>query len=159
MRIIQDYRAFTKDLSVTKKISTIFLNPCFHSVCLFRLSNLFYKIHLTIMGKIIWYINRLLFHVDIDYRADLAGGFVLVHGLGTVIGKNVISLGRLKVYQNVTIGGGNGLPPRQDPDGKLRGMPIIKDNCVIYTGAIVVGGITIGENTVIKAGSIVSRDI
>lgn len=39
----------------------------------------------------------MLFHVDIDYRADLAGGFVLVHGLGTVIGKTVIYTGAIVV--------------------------------------------------------------
>jgi len=60
--------------------------------------------------------------VDIDYRADLAGGFMLIHGLGTVIGKNVISRGKLKVYQHVTLGGGNGKVGRLVEDGKVRGM-------------------------------------
>lgn len=142
-----------------KKLATLFLNPNFHSVCLYRLSNLFYRMHLGVISKVIWYINRLLFHVDIDYRANLAGGFVLVHGLGTVIGKSVISKGKLIVYQHVTIGGGNGKPCRIDPDGVERGMPLFLGDAKIYTGAIVVGGITISENTVIKAGSIVADDI
>lgn len=85
MRIIQDWRQFTLDGGLKKKIATLLFNPCFHSVCLFRLSNFFYRMHLTVISKIIWYINRLLYNVDIDYRADLAGGFHLVHGLGTVI--------------------------------------------------------------------------
>lgn len=115
--------------------------------------------HLSVISKVIWYINRLLFHVDIDYRANLAGGFVLVHGLGTVIGKSVISKGKLIVYQHVTIGGGNGKPCRIDLDGVERGMPLFLGDAKIYTGAIVVGGIIISENTVIKAGSIVADDI
>lgn len=89
----------------------------------------------------------------------MAGGFVLVHGLGTVIGKSVISKGKLIVYQHVTIGGGNGKPCRIDPDGVERGMPLFLGDAKIYTGAIVVGGIIISENTVIKAGSIVADDI
>lgn len=107
----------------------------------------------------IWYINRLLFHIDIDYRADLAGGLVIVHGLGTVIGLNVISKGSLTVYQHVTLGGGNGKPGRKDSDGKIRGMPLFGRNCIVYTGATVIGGITIKDDTIIKAGSIVSSDI
>jgi len=62
-------------------------------------------IHLIPVAKLIWYMNRLLFHCDIDYRADLAGGFMIVHGLGIVIGSGVKSNGRLKVYQGVTLGG------------------------------------------------------
>lgn len=158
MRLVEDYKSFTTTGGFGKKITTLF-NPNFHCVCLYRLSNLLYKCHLGFLGKMIWYINRLLFSVDIDYRADLAGGFVLVHGLGTVIGRNVISKGKLVVYQHVTLGGGNGRPGRLDSDGKVRGMPLFEPDCVIYAGAVVVGGITVREKTIIKAGSIVARDI
>ena len=159
MRITKDFKEFTACGGIGKKIVTIFFNPCFHCVCLYRLSNLFYRIHLSLISKIIWYLNRMLFHTDIDYRADLAGGFFLVHGLGTVIGKSVVSKGRLKVYHGVTLGGGNGKPPRLDPDGKYRGQPLFEDNCVVYAGAVVVGGITIKKDTIIKANSIVSSSI
>lgn len=105
MRLKEDYKQFLTRKGVKKKIATLLFNPNFHAVCLYRLSSLLYKCHLELPAKIIWYFNRLLFHVDIDYRADLAGGFVLVHGLGTVIGKNVISKGPLIVYQHVNSGG------------------------------------------------------
>lgn len=158
MRLVEDFNEFTAGGGIGNKITTLLLNPNFHAVCLFRLSNFFYRIKLSPISKIVWYINRLLFHVDIDYRADLAGGFVLVHGLGTVIGKNVIARGKLKVYQHVTLGGGNGKPARLDDDGVLRGMPLFLGNAVVYTGAIVVGGIIISKDAVIKAGAVVSKD-
>lgn len=101
----------------------------------------------------------MLYHVDIDYRANLAGGFVLVHGLGTVIGKDVISKGTLKIYQHVTLGGGNGKPGRQDADGIVRGMPLFEENVTVYTGASIIGGIVVGKNTIVKAGCIVSKSI
>ncbi len=159
MRLVEDFKAYTKNSGINKKLVTIFLNPNFYCVVLYRLSNLLYRIHLQIFAKIIWYINRLLFNVDIDYRADLAGGFYLIHGLGTVIGHNVISKGPLTVYQNVTLGGGNGKPPRLDSDGKMRGMPLFQPNCIVYTGSIVVGGIVIKEGSIIKAGSIIKQSI
>ncbi|MBR2280847.1 MAG: hypothetical protein IJ903_08010 [Ruminococcus sp.] len=159
MRITKDFKAFTKYGGVGKKITTIFLNPNFHSVCLYRLSNQLHRIHLGFLGKIIWYINRLIFHVDIDHRADLAGGFVLVHGLGTVIGRYVVSEGPLTVYQHVTLGGGNGRPARIDENGKEWPMPLFKGNNKVYAGAFVIGGIVIGENTMIKAGHTVTRDV
>ena len=158
MRLIKDYKAFCSKGGIGKKFSTLFFNPCFHSVCLFRLSNLLYKAHLSVLSKIIWYINRLLFHVDIDYRADLAGGFVLVHGLGTVIGRYVRSEGRLTVYQGVTLGGNNG-KERELENGEMLYQPLLKDGVKIYTNASVFGPVIVSQNTIIKAGSIISHDL
>lgn len=81
MRINKDSTAFVNGVGggIEKKIATLFFNPCFHSVCLYRLSSFFYneKWRFNILSKIIWYLNRIIFNVDIDYRADLAGGLSL----------------------------------------------------------------------------------
>ena len=89
MYIIKKQKAFCNSGGIGKVFATILLNPCFHAVLLYRISSFFNRIHLKIVAKIIWYVNRIVYNVDIDYRAKLSGGFVLVHGLGTVIGKNV----------------------------------------------------------------------
>ena len=156
MKIANDIKAFSNG-SIKKAIVTIITNPCFHCVCLYRLSNLFYKIKLSPLSKLIWYINRLLFHVDIDYRADLAGGFVLIHGLGTVIGAEVKSYGILKVYQGVTIGGTMG--KSRVIDGKETGQPVFYENVTVFTDAKIFGPLKIGANNLIKAGSIVTEDV
>ncbi len=61
-----------------------------------------------VRAKVVWYLNRVLYHVDLDYKAQLAPGFKLVHGLGVVVGAGVVSDGPLTVYQGVTIGGSHG---------------------------------------------------
>ena len=104
MKIVKDLKAFSNN-SKKQAIVTIITNPCFHAVFNYRVSNFFYKCHLSLIAKWIWYFNRMWFHVDIDYRANLAGGFVIKHGLGLVIGKDVESRGSLVVYQGVTLGG------------------------------------------------------
>lgn len=101
--------------------------------------------------------NRLLFHCDIDYRADLAGGFMIVHGLGIVIGSGVKSNGRLKVYQGVTLGGTGKFIINKNTEKVY--MPIVEDNVVIYTDAKVLGPVYLGSSIVIKAGSIITKDI
>lgn len=158
MRIIKDFKYFTLDGGLGKKVATLLFNPCFHSVCLFRLSNWFYRIHIAVLAKVVWYLNRMLYHVDIDYRADLAGGFVLVHGLGTVIGCEVCSKGHLKVYQGVTIGGNNG-KTRVDENGKVWGQACIGSNVTIYTDACIFGPVVISDNAVIKARQLVAKDV
>ena len=73
MDIFEDLKAFSGG-SKQKTITTIITNPCFHSICLYRLSKFLYKVHLSPISKILWYLNRMLYHVDIDYRCGLAGG-------------------------------------------------------------------------------------
>ncbi|MCR5231260.1 MAG: hypothetical protein K6B64_01265 [Acholeplasmatales bacterium] len=154
MKLFEDLYAFS-DGKINKAIGVLITNPCFHSVLLYRLSSFFYKKKLKILAKIVWYINRIVFSVDIDYRAKLSGGLVLIHGIGTVIGKDVISKGRLYVYQGVTIGG-SGFS--KVLDGNEIWQPIIEDGVRIYTNALVLGPIHIGKNETIKAGERVTRD-
>lgn len=158
MKIIDDLKAYKGDEGIKKILATVFFNPCFHSIILYRISNFFYKIHLSIISKIVWYLNRIIYNVDIDYRADLAGGFVLIHGLGVVIGKSVKSEGKLTVYQGVTIGGNNG-KIRKDENGKEWGQPLIGKNVKIYTNACVFGPVIISDNAIIKAHSIITQNI
>lgn len=153
MRIVDDLRRYS-DGSFKKAVLTILINPCFHSVCLYRLSSLFYRLHLTPLAKIIWYINRLLFNVDIDFRSQIEGEFKIVHGLGIVIGHEVYAKSNLTIYQHVTLGGNMG--EYKEINGLRTGQPYIENDVVIYTGASVCGPVHIEKNTVIKAGKIMT---
>ncbi len=155
MRLWQDLKAFSQG-SYKKMVVTILINPNFHCVCLYRCSNLLYKIHLSIVAKLIWYLNRIIFNADIDYRCDLAGGFRLVHGLGVVIGQSVKTKGKVTVYQGVTLGGSG---KSRIIDGKSTGQPIIGNNVIIYTDAKIFGPVIIGDDNIIKAGRIISDDV
>lgn len=64
------------------------------------------------------------------------------------IGKNCV------IYQNVTIGGRDFIQ-----NGDPKNYPHIGDNCIIYPGAFIVGPITIGENSIIGANSVVVSNV
>lgn len=64
--------------------------------------------------------------------------------VGAVIGDNFYCL------HNVTIGNDNGSHP---------GKPIIGNNVRVMTGAVVLGGITIGDNVTIAANAVVRTDV
>lgn len=144
MKLIKDLREFVGDGGIGKIVWTVLFNPCFHSVVLYRLSSFFYKIKCSVLAKIVWYINRVFFSVDIDYRANLAGGFVLVHGLGTLV-----------VYQGVTIGGSG---KSKVIDGVECWQPVIGTGVKLYTNAMVLGPVQISENSIIKAGERITTD-
>jgi serine O-acetyltransferase len=159
MKINEDIREFQvhQGRGIIKFLSLIFFNPCFKSVFFYRIGHFLGKIHFSFFSKLIWYHCRTRYGIDIDWRANLSGGLYIVHGIGTVIGKDVISKDKLTIYQGVTIGGNQGRI--RSCDLGTISMPVIGDNCVIYTGACLFGPIFISPNTIIKAGSIISQDI
>lgn len=88
---------------------------------------------------------------EIEISGDIAGGLTVFHGQACVI--HCTSAGNnLCVWQNVTVG-------RNPRNGASIDKPIIGNNVNIYTGAIVIGGITIGDNVDIGAASLVLNDI
>lgn len=104
MSINVDFAVVVGGKGFPRSLGTFFLNPCFRAVALFRLSSILYRAHLEPLAKIVWCVNRMLCHVDLDYKARLAPGLRLVYGLVVVIGAGVVSDGPLTVYQGVTKG-------------------------------------------------------
>lgn len=78
--------------------------------------------------------------------SSIGGGMNVHHGWATIVLADKIGH-NFSVYQNVTVGYGK--------DGK----PTIGNNVTIYTGAVVVGKIKIGDNVRIAANSVVRHDI
>lgn len=155
-KIIEDIKVYSNG-SVMKVFSTILTNPDFHSVFIYRIANFFHTINLDIIAKLFWYLNRILYSVDIDYRADLSGGFKIIHGIGLIVGAFVKTRGKVVVYQGVTLGGSNNKENMKN--GILLKQPNIGNNTVIYCNSMLLGPLWIGNDVIIGAGSIVMKDI
>lgn len=76
---------------------------------------------------------------------DIGPGFVIYHGFSTIISAKRIGK-NCSVGQQVTI-------------GKVRDNPIIGDGVSITAGAIVVGGLTIGNNSIVGANATVTKNV
>lgn len=99
--------------------------------------------------------HHLLSHVYPGYdhlqittkRGNIGGGLIIQHGFSTII--SCLSMGEnCKVYQQVTIGYNHKLE-----------APIIGDNVEICCGAKVIGGCKIGNNVIVGANAVVTKDI
>jgi serine O-acetyltransferase len=134
-----------------------FLDVTVWIVFIYRVSNVFARIKLFPISKIFWLINRVFFSVDIDPRADFAGGFILVHGIGVVIGHETKTLGRVKIYQGATIGGNTG--KRKNIYNRDMGQPVIEDNVTIGIGVALLGPILVGANSIIGTHAIATKDV
>ena len=95
---------------------------------------------------------RFIYACDFSPKCKIGGGIVLNHnGLGCVLYAKQIG-DNTSIFQNVTFGysqGGN----RE----KSAGCPTIGKNCRIYCGAVIIGNITIGDNTIVAANAVVTE--
>lgn len=80
-------------------------------------------------------------------RDAIMGSLDLLHPHNIVIGRYVEIGYNCKIYHDVTIG------------QNLNRFPKIGDNVIIYTGAKVIGGVTVGNNAIIGANAVVTSDV
>jgi serine O-acetyltransferase len=87
---------------------------------------------------------------DISYEAILGKNVRFPHPIGIVIGVGAVIEDNVKIWQNVTLGS----------DGQSnKKYPTIKINSKLYSNAQIIGGVTIGENAIIGASSVVTKDV
>lgn len=116
----------------------------------YSLERWFYLHHLTIIAVFIRAFIRVLFSADIPYKLKIGKGTKMPHdALGSLFHPDVIIGNNCVILHGVTIGGRSG----------YKNLPIIKDNVWIGAHSIILGPITIGENSVIGAGSVVVKDV
>ena len=95
---------------------------------------------------------RMVVSCDLPPRYLFRKDVILAHPVGVVISRNVKMGKNVLIYSNVTIGGkAYGCGPGD--------YPMISDNVVIYAGAVVIGPIIVGENSIIGAGAVVTKDV
>jgi len=135
-----------------KSVLEIFLcYPGFHAILMHRFAHKLYKAGVPILPRFLSQISRFFTGIEIHPGATIGRRFFIDHGMGVVIGETTEIGDDVLVYQNVTLGG----------TGNERGKrhPTIGNNVVIGTGAKVLGGITIGANARIGAGSVVVKPV
>lgn len=87
-------------------------------------------------------------NVSIPAKAKIGPGLCLHHPFNIIMPPGIEIGSNVTIYHEVTIG-----------RGPIPGIPKIGNNVVIYAGAKVLGGITIGDNVEIGANAVVTRDI
>ena len=90
-----------------------------------------------------------------NYHQLIAKGVKFPHLIGIVIASAAKIGEDCIIYQNVTIGAKNTEHTQVKPEN----YPTIGNNVTIYAGAVIVGPITVGDNAVIAANAVVTRDV
>ncbi|HEY2581092.1 MAG TPA: serine acetyltransferase [Mucilaginibacter sp.] len=154
------FKDISKDIKAGKNFYKanqiiIFFNRGFHALLFYRLANKLYKWNIPILPLIFTRIIQIFYSIDIDYKANLGGGIVIVHGVGLVIGAGAQVHSNVVLFHGVTLGR-RGIGPTISAND---GFPTVEEDCIICTGAVLLGKIIIGKNTTIGANCVVTSNI
>ena len=129
----------------------IFCYPGFQALTIHRISHKLWNYNLPLLPRIISHMTRFITGIEIHPGAKIGRGVFIDHGMGVVIGETSEIGDRCLLYQGVTLGG----------TGKESGKrhPTLENNVVVGAGAKVLGGICVGTNTRIGAGSVVVKNV
>ncbi|WP_321882799.1 serine O-acetyltransferase [Paraburkholderia bannensis] len=117
---------------------------------LYRLSRLFYLLHVPFLPWAIKLLNRILFSVSIPPSVKVGKNTIFGYqGLGIVVHRHAVIGDNVIISPNVVIGGRSG----------KAGAPFIEDDVLIGAGASVLGPIRIGRGAKIGANAVVLADV
>lgn len=129
-------------------ISAIIFNQSFRRIIFYRLSK-----KKSLLRPIYAFLNRHYQNKQLVYiskSAEIGAGFCIGHCFSIILSKCVIG-NDVTIMQQVTIGSSRG--------GNREGYPTIGNRCFIAAGAKIIGNITIGDDVVIGANAVVTKDI
>lgn len=118
---------------------------CFRNLFYYRCQREFPR--LTRISKIF---IKPMFSLEIDVENGIGEAMQIIHGYSTIVFAKRIGE-HFTVYQNVTIGRGSSHNGNE--------IPIIGNNVTCFAGAMILGGVHVGDNATIGAGAIVVKDV
>lgn len=120
-----------------------------------KILHFLYRFKITkIFARIFEFLNYLICSNAVSARAEIGTGTKFWHrGVGCTVHYKAKIGNYCKILPNVMIGAKF---KDGEPDERV---PIVGDNVFIGTGAVVVGNIKVGNNVIIAANSVVTRDI
>ena len=129
---------------------TVFCYPGLTAITNYRLAHELHRLNVPVIPRIITEHAHSQTGIDIHPGATIGEAFFIDHGTGVVIGETTIIGKNVRLYQGVTLGAKSF--PVDEHGNPVKGMvrhPIVEDNVVIYSGATILGRITIGKGSII----------
>jgi serine O-acetyltransferase len=120
--------------------------PGFHAILLHRLAHWLWQRRMTTLARFVSHVGRFLTGIEIHPGAKIGNRFFIDHGMGVVIGETSEIGDDVTIYQGVTLGGTS--------TERIKRHPTIEDSVTIFSGAAVLGPVTVGRHSRVGAGSV-----
>ena len=125
--------------------------PGFHAIVLHRWAHWLWGRKLTTLARFVSHVGRFITGIEIHPGATIGRRFFIDHGMGVVIGETAEIGDDVTLYQGVTLGGTS--------TQRIKRHPTIEDSVTIFSGAAVLGPVTVGRHSRIGAGSVLVTSV
>lgn len=145
------------DPAIDNEDEVIFAYPGYKAIVYYRVAHALNNMDFKFISRVISEHAHFLTGIDIHPEAKIGCPFFIDHGTGIVIGQTAIVGDYVKIYQGVTLGAlslGKG--------HLLKGTkrhPTVGNHVTLYSGASILGDITIGNNVVIGSNVFLTDSI
>ena len=152
--------AFRADPAARSVDEVLMCYPGIQALIHHRIAHRLYRLGVPLIARIVSELAHGATGIDIHPGATIGEEFFIDHGTGVVVGATAIIGNRVQLFQAVTLGA-KSFPT--DQDGRaIKGLPrhpIVEDDVVIYSGATVLGRVTIGRGSVLGGSVWVTEDV
>lgn len=142
---------YDRDPAARNWLEVILCYSGVHALIAHRFNNLLWRCHLKTLARFLAQISRWWTGIEIHPGATIGRRFFIDHGMGVVIGETTEIGDDVTLYQGVVLGGTSW--------SKGKRHPTLEKNVVIGAHAVVLGPITIGQNSKVGSGSVVIHDV
>ena len=152
--------AYEGDPAAISPDEAIFCYPGILAITCYRLAHELYQLEVPVIPRIITEYAHGETGIDIHPGATIGESFFIDHGTGVVIGETCEIGKRVRIYQGVTLGAKSF--PLDEDGNPVKGIPrhpIVEDDVVIYSGATILGRVTIGEGSEIGGNVWLTRSV
>ncbi|MBN2160103.1 MAG: serine acetyltransferase [Spirochaetes bacterium] len=152
--------AFEGDPAAKGVGETIFCYPSLAALANHRIAHELYCLEVPLIPRIISEMAHSDTGIDIHPGAKIGESFFIDHGTGTVIGETAVIGKNVRIYQGVTLGAKSF--PLDESGNPIKGIPrhpIVEDGVIIYSGATILGRVTIGKGSEIGGNVWLTHDI
>jgi len=152
--------AYEGDPAAPDPSEAIFCYPGVLALTSHRIAHELYKLDVPLIPRIISERAHSETGIDIHPGATIGESFFIDHGTGVVVGETTIIGDRVRLYQGVTLGAKSF--PLDDEGNPIKGIerhPIIEDEVTVYSGATILGRVTIGKGSIIGGNVWLTKDV
>lgn len=161
MALMDDAQAaYEGDPAAVSPDEAIFCYPGLRAITDYRIAHELHLLGVPLLPRMITEHAHGATGIDIHPGAQIDRRFFIDHGTGVVIGETCVIGRGVRLYQGVTLGA-KSFP--LDENGKpIKGIarhPILEDDVIVYSGATILGRITIGRGSVIGGNVWLTRGV
>jgi len=151
-RIAEDIRTgLDRDPAARNAFELLLTTPGIHAIWNHRVAHLLWRAKFRLAARMLANLSKFFTGIEIHPGATIGRRFVIDHGNGVVIGETAEIGDDVLIFHQVTLGSRESV--------RTKRHPTIGNSVVIGAGAKIIGNIKIGDNSLVGANAVVSKNV